>query len=265
MPQPITCIIVDDEPNARETFQGITERYFSDRLHIAASVGSVKEAVTAIHECNPDIVFLDIEMPHENGFRLFDYFSTYPFEVVFTTAWQQYAIQAIKQSALDYLLKPINYIDLLAALTRFEKRRGSHTENLRIESLMANLRQGNAINRKIALPSADGYRLVNISEVVYCEADVNYTRVQLSSGASILVSKTLKAIAGMLDGEYFFRIHKTYLVNINYVKSYSRTDGFFITLDTGHQLPVAQRKNDEFLAMLSTSTRPVAQFPDHTV
>ena len=131
-------------------------RYFSGRLKIVASVDSVKAAVAAINEFHPQIVFLDIEMPVETGFRLFDYFATCNFEVVFVTAYHQHAITAIKFAAIDYILKPINYIDLLAALARFEKKQDSHSTQVRVETLLSNLGQGQDFNLKLALPTNDG-------------------------------------------------------------------------------------------------------------
>ena len=122
----ITCVIIDDERIARETFQDIINRYLDDRLEVKGLGESVKDGVDLIKKYNPEIVFLDIEMPVESGFKLFDYFTNYTFEVIFTTAFKQYAIDAIKYAALDYLLKPINFIDLRDSLTRYEKKKISH-------------------------------------------------------------------------------------------------------------------------------------------
>ena len=256
---PITCIVVDDEPKARTTFEEIIARYFNGRVKIVASVESVKAAVSAINEHRPQVVFLDIEMPVETGFRLFDYFATYDFEVIFVTAHRQHAITAIKFAALDYLLKPINYIDLLAAFARFEKKQGSHTTQLRIETMLSNLGQGLNINQKIALPTRDGYQMEHLNDIVYCEADVNYTRLHTVHGKVLMVSKTLKSIEEMLPEESFFRIHKSFLVNMNYLKSYSKSDGYEVTLETGHRLPVALRKNEEFIGILTRKTKELSK------
>ena len=165
-----TCIIIDDENKSRETLRKIIERYFSDRLRVLDTLGSVKEGVFSINKFRPDIVFLDIEMPEENGFKLFDYFDIYEFEVIFTTAYQQYAIDAIKFSALDYLLKPINYIDLRDVLKRLEKKHKKYSTRESIESFLTNLNAQSEDFNKVALPTLDGYQMEKANNMVYCEA-----------------------------------------------------------------------------------------------
>jgi two-component system LytT family response regulator len=253
----ITCIIVDDEPKARLIFDEVIGRYFKGRVKILASVDSVKAGVAAIQEHRPQIVFLDIEMPFETGFRLFDYFTSIDFEVIFLTAHKEHGINAIKCAALDYLLKPVNYIDLMSAFARYEKHQGAHASQLRIETLLSNLGQGLGITQKIALPTRDGYSMEYINDIVYCEADVNYTRIHTITNKTHLVTKTLKAVEDLLAGETFVRIHKSYLINMNYLKSYSKSDGFQIVLETGQKLPVAQRKNDEFMRTLAIKSKVI--------
>lgn len=247
----ITCIIIDDERNAREAFTKIIERYFNDKVKVVSSAESVIKGVYAINKFNPDIVFLDIEMPGENGFHLFEHFEKINFEVIFTTAYDQYAIKALQYSAIDYLLKPINYIDLRDALNRFEEKSNEKLKQERIELLLSNMNLGNNIKSKVALPTLTGYQLEKINDVVYCEAEQNYTRIVLNTNKSIVVSKTLKFIEELLSPDVFFRIHKTYLVNLNYVKSYNRTDGHKVLLDNGTQLDVATRRTDDFIKALT--------------
>ncbi|MEI6682377.1 MAG: LytTR family DNA-binding domain-containing protein [Bacteroidota bacterium] len=246
----ITCIIIDDERIARETFQDIVDRYLVDRLEVKGLGESVKEGVELIKKYNPEIVFLDIEMPVESGFKLFDYFTNYTFEVIFTTAFRQYAIDAIKYAALDYLLKPINYIDLRETLNRYEKKKLTNTSQQRIETLITNLTVGVDINQKVAFPTMDGYQMEKLNDIIYCEGDVNYTKVHLFDSRTILVSRTLKEIEELLDCQYFYRIHKSFVVNLNYVKSYSRSENG-VYLDNNELLPVSTRKNDEFLSVLT--------------
>jgi two-component system LytT family response regulator len=246
----ITCIIIDDERIARETFQDIIKRYLGDRLEVRGLGESVKDGVDLIKKYNPEIVFLDIEMPVESGFKLFDYFTNYTFEVIFTTAFKQYAIDAIKYAALDYLLKPINFIDLRESLNRYEKKKLTNTSQQRIETLITNLTVGVDINQKVAFPTMDGYQMEKLNDIIYCEGDVNYTKVHLYDGRSILVSRTLKEIEELLDCQYFYRIHKSFVVNLNFVKSYSRSENG-IHLDNNELLPVSTRKNDEFLSVLT--------------
>lgn len=246
----ITCIIIDDERIARETFQDIINRYLGDRLEVKGMGESVKDGVNLIKNHNPEIVFLDIEMPVESGFKLFDYFTNYTFEVIFTTAFKQYAIDAIKYAALDYLLKPINFIDLRESLNRYEKKKLTNTSQQRIETLITNLTVGIDINQKVAFPTMDGYQMEKLNDIIYCEGDVNYTKVHLYDGRNILVSRTPKEIEELLDCQYFYRIHKSFVVNLNFVKSYSRSENG-IHLDNNELLPVSTRKNDEFLSVLT--------------
>jgi len=246
-----TCIIIDDERKAREAFSKIVERYFKNKLEVLSLSESVKEGVAAIHKCNPDIVFLDIEMPEENGFKLFENFDTVNFEVIFTTAYNQYAVNAIKYSALDYLLKPINLVDLRDALKRYENRKNLKSQHERIEVLLSNMNMGDSIKRKVALPTLAGYQMEKINSIMYCEGDQNYTKIHLVSGKYILVSKTLKYVEELLPADVFFRIHKSFLVNLNYVEKYLRIDGHKIYLDNGTQLDVASRRTEDFVKALT--------------
>lgn len=246
-----TCIIIDDEKNARETLAKIIERYFSNKIKILYSADSVKEGVFAINKYNPELVFLDIEMPEENGFKLFDYFDIYKFEVIFTTAYKQYAIDAIKFAALDYLLKPINFIDLREVLTRLEKKQNKSSNSEQIEAFLSNLNNDPGNFNKIALPTLDGFQLEKVNNIVYCQAEENYCKIFTNRNEVILVARTLKNIEELLPEEVFFRIHKSYLVNMNYIKSYSKADGYKIVLENGTELDVATRRNDEFLKALT--------------
>jgi two-component system LytT family response regulator len=246
-----TCIIIDDEKNAREALSKIIERYFDTKLKILYAADSIKEAVFAINKYNPDIVFLDIEMPEENGFKLFEYFDIYNFEVIFTTAYKQYAIDAIKFAALDYLLKPINYIDLRDVLTRLDKKESSSSNAVQIEAFLNNLNPDPGNFNKIALPTLDGFQLEKVNNIVFCQAEENYCKIFTNRNEVILVARTLKNIEELLPEEIFFRIHKSYLVNMNYIKSYSKSDGYKVILENGTELDVATRRNDDFIKALT--------------
>ena len=247
----ISCIIVDDESKAREVFEKIVARYLVDKLKIVFTASSVKEAVHAIHKYNPQIVFLDIEMPEENGFKLFEYFDTVRFEVVFLTAFQHYAINAIKYAAFDYILKPLNFIDLKEVVDRYEKKVKEENYSNRVQTLLANLNLGGDINSKVALPTLSGFKMEKINHIIYCEADENYTKIFTAQGEMILVSKTLKFVEELLPPDFFFRIHKSFLVNLNYIKSYDRTDGHKVILESGMEIEVATRRIEEFVSTLT--------------
>ncbi len=208
----INCIIIDDERRAREAFKGIVNRYFKDKLKIFELCDSVESGVRAINKHKPDIVFLDIEMPGENGFKIFEYFKTLDFEVIFTTAFNQYAINAIKYSALDYILKPINIMDLKDALKKYTSKEKKKIHQEKIEVLISNMNMGDLIKCKVALPTLSGYQMEKVNNIVFCEADTNYTKIYLTTGKRFLVSKTLKIVENLLPKEVFFRIHKSYLI-----------------------------------------------------
>ena len=250
----ISCVIIDDEKKARETFELIVQRYLPEKLKVVALAESVKEGVYAVHKLKPDIVFLDIEMPVENGFKLFDYFDSITFETVFLTAYKNYAIDAIRFAAFDYLLKPLDYLELTAVIDRYEKKKKDENNNVRIQTLLSNLNIGADISSKIALPTLTGFQMEKISHIIYCEADENYTKIFTVRGDFILVSRTLKFVEEMLPPQYFFRIHKSFLVNMNFVKSYNRIDGHTILLENGVELEIATRRNEEFVKAL-TNTR----------
>ena len=248
----ITCIVIDDEKRARETFALLLERYFTEKIKLLYSAESVQEGVNAINKFNPELVFLDIEMPVENGFKLFEYFDHIHFEVIFLTAHIHYSIEAIKVAAFDYLLKPLNYIDLTDCINRYEKqKRAMRINPERVYTLLNSLNAGNDIGSKIALPTHSGYHLEKISHILYCEADENYTKVYTIRGDYFVVPKTLKTIEELLPKDIFFRIHKSWLINLNYVQDYHRNDGYKVLLENGVELDVATRRNEEFLRILT--------------
>jgi two-component system LytT family response regulator len=247
----ISAIIIDDEQHARNTLKARLMRYFPEKIQIIDSVESVKEGVFAIHKLHPDLVFLDVEMPGENGFKLFDYFDQTPFSVIFTTAYQNFAIDAVKVAALDYILKPVNFVDLQEAISLFEKRKAKGISPDHIEKLLNTLSSSNDPKSKIALPTFTGYQLEKVNSIVYCEADQNYTKIITIRDETILVSKPISYLEEILPQDNFFRIHKSYLVNLNFIKEYRRSEGFQVILENGTILDVATRRNQDFLKALT--------------
>ena len=245
------CIIIDDERRSREALKKIIDRFLSDKITIVGTAESVQEGVYLIKEKEPELVFLHVEMPNESGFELFDYFHDIYFEIVFTTAYRQYAIDAFKYSAVDYLLKPINYLDLEETIDRIETKRQKESKGIRVKTLMNNLKSTSESFNKIALPTLEGYQLEKVADIMYCEADENYSKIHTIHKNTILVTRTLKAMEELLQGDVFFRIHKSYLVNLNYIKSYSKIDGYRVTLENGVVLDVATRRNDSFVKALT--------------
>lgn len=246
-----SCVIIDDEKFARVTLQQLIRTFVRNRLEVLDLASSVSEGVAAIKRHNPDIVFLDIEMPGRNGFALFEHFEKLPFRVVFCTAYEQYAIEAIKVAAFDYLLKPVSYEELTDLMDRFEKLDVTPEENkVRAKTLIKNFNsQGNTFN-SIALPTRDGYQMENIPNIIYCQAQESYCIVFLRGQISYMVSRSLKQMEEILPQDLFFRIHKSFLINLNYVQTYRKGEGI-ITLHNGEELEVAHRRSEEFLKRLT--------------
>ena len=247
----INCIIIDDEQPARDTLGLLISSYFSGKVRVTGTAESLREGVLLINRQKPDLVFLDIELQDENGLNIYRYFQDLRFSVVFTTAYKDYAINAVKESALDYILKPVGIEAIREALDLYEKRKLSDLQPHNIEKLLSRL-GAQALNpSKIALPTIYGFHVEKIDSIIYCEADQNYTKLHNSEGETFIISKPLNSVQSLLPADIFFRIHKSYLVNLNYVKTYSRYEGFHITLDNGKKLDVATRRNDEFVKVMT--------------
>lgn len=240
-------MIVDDEFNAREVLEKLLMRYFSEKFIIVEKCQSVDEALIAIEKFKPDLVFLDIQMPNKNGFQLFKELKDVNFEVIFTTAHAEFAIEAIKCSALDYLLKPINYIDLITTVKKYDEKLNHASQQERLMLLIENLDTGNSGFNKIALPTESGFELVKPNTILYCEANSNYCNIICLDGRKITLSKTLKYIEELLPASIFQRIHKSYLVNLNYVSRFNKTNDLLVELTNGEKLPVSIRQKENFI------------------
>lgn len=243
----ITAIIIDDEQNAREFLQKLLIRYFPKKIAVLEICDSVSTGIEAINRLQPSLVFLDIQMPGESGFELFKHFNKINFDVIFTTAHKDYAIDAIKHAAFDYLLKPINYIDLLSTIKRFEENDKIQLQNERISELLENISSDNSSFNKVALPTHNGYELVKLNTIIYCQSESNYCKIICTDGKELLMAKTLKFVEELLDSDLFIRIHKSYLVNLNCIVKYDKGDELLVTLNNGLKLPVSIRKKEQFL------------------
>ncbi len=246
----INCVIIDDEKPARDSLELMLGHYFHDKVRIIGKAESLKEGILLIYKHNPDLVFLDIEMPEENGFMLFNYFQQVKFSVIFTTAYKEYAIKAIKVAALDYLLKPISVEDLREAISLYEKRLFSGIEKESIEKLIGVLNPSTNVE-KIALPTFYGFQMEKTGDIIYFEADENYTKVHTISGKVLLVSRSIGDLEKTISPNTFFRIHRSYIVNLNFVKAFNRNDGYFVTMENGAKLDVAARRKDDLIKTLT--------------
>jgi len=244
----LNCIIVDDELKSRESLKILIED-FCEGVTVKALSQNVSEAIEAIEVHKPDVVFLDIQLQRETGFDLLTQLKNVDFEVIFTTAFSEYAIKAFKYSAIDYLLKPIDIEELKLALAKVEKRKG-HAIGDRLQQLLQNLRAGTSDNYKLALPTADGLVFVKVSEILYCEASSNYTEIVLTDSRKYIVSRTLKEYEDMLTEQNFYRIHHSYLINLNEIKKYVRGEGGYVIMNNDKSLDVSKRKKEGFLSRI---------------
>lgn len=244
----IRSIIVDDELKSRESLKILVED-FCTGVTVDAVCQNITEAINAIRELKPDLVFLDIQLQRETGFDLLTKFHDFDFEVIFTTAHAEYAIKAFKFSAIDYLLKPIDIEELKRAIDKVEKSR-SKTISERLDQLLQNLRVGSTENYKLALPTSDGLVFVKVNEILYCEASSNYTEIIMADNRKYIVSRTLKEYDDMLGEQNFFRIHHSYLINLNGIKKYVRGDGGYVVMSNDKSLQVSKRKKEGFLSRI---------------
>lgn len=241
----IDVIIVDDEQKARNSLSKLLARYCPD-VRVVGVASNVGDALIAIQRFKPQIVFLDIEMPGENGFQLLEESKQVNFEVIFTTAYVEYALKAFRYAALDYLTKPIDFRLLIEAIGRFKEKQNSLYSQERINVLLENMSQTPDTFEKIALPTSKGYRFERISQILYCKANVNYTIVHMFNGQEMLVAKTLKEFSQLLPESIFFRSHKSYLINLNFIDCYNRENDL-VSLVDGTEIPLATRLKKAFL------------------
>lgn len=244
----IRCILIDDEKNALEMMEWLLKTYCPD-VEIVAMCNSSELGVEAIRQHRPDLVFLDIEMPKMNGFDMLEKFDKLFFEVVFCTAYDQFAIKAFKYSALNYLLKPVDPDDLKATIQRINEKKSTPSRE-QFDLLLQNMKQREkSTPQRIALTTGDGLIFVPTADIIYCEAESNYTNVVLTGGKKILVSKVLKEIDEVLSGPDFYRVHSSFLININRIKKLVRGDGGYIVMDNDANVSISRSKRQEFMEL----------------
>ena len=244
----VKCIVVDDEPKSRESLKILLED-FCDNTQVLALCQNVEEGIAAIKANQPDVVFLDIQMQRETGFDLLAKIRPINFEVIFTTAHSEYAIKAFKFSAIDYLLKPIDIEELRKGVEKVEKKLNFNI-SARIEHLVQSLKPSTGHNFKLALPTSDGLIFVKIEEIIYCEASSNYTQIFTNDGKKHLVSRTLKEYEDLLSDHNFYRIHNSFLINLDSIKKYVRGEGGYVIMNNDVSLDVSKRKKEGFLSKL---------------
>lgn len=245
----ITSIIIDDEDGGRKSLSNLL-RDNCPNVKIIAMADSVKHGLEAIHKFNPELVFLDIQLRNENGFDLLKKVGSIDFDVIFVTAYDKYAVKAFKFSALDYLLKPIDIDELKNAIHKVEEKKSSKSSDDKFDVFLQNQKFINSAAQKIALPTSDGLIFIQVSDVIRCESDDNYTNFILRDGKKILVSRTIKEFEELLADFNFFRIHQSYLINMEEVVKFVRDEGGYIVMSDNSKIPISRRKKEELMTRL---------------
>jgi two-component system LytT family response regulator len=245
----IKAIIIEDEKMSRETLYRLLEKY-CPTVEVVAEADGYRKGMEEIRKHHPDVIFLDIQMPDGSGFRLLEELEKIDFEIIFTTAFDQFAIKAIKYSALDYLLKPIIPQDLMEAIQRVEKKKA---ENIRMKNMAVipdGMKMQEERSHKIVLSTSEMLHVISVDDIIRCESDNYYTYFYFVDGRKLLVSKTLKENEELLSQYNFIRPHKSHLVNVKYIKSYIRQDGGYILMVDNTRIPVSRRKKDKIMEII---------------
>ncbi len=245
----IRCVIVEDEEMARNVLKSLLAQYCQDVM-VCAEADDVVSGKNIIETFRPDLVFLDIEMPGGSGFKLLNSIGDIDFEVVFITAYEQFAIKAIRHDALDYILKPIDPKELVAAVEKVKETKYKKTLKKQYDSLLKNLGPEQMVVRKISLSTADKIHLIDVDDIIRCESDNYYTIIFFKDGTNLMVSKTLKEIDQKLEEYDFVRTHKSHLVNMRCIKNFIK-DEMVVLMSDGSKIPVSKRKKEKILEVIN--------------
>lgn len=243
----LEAVIVDDEIKALQSLSWELTN-LSDEVDIIASFTDAREALDYLEQNTPDCLFLDIEMPAMDGFQFIKNLKNKNFPVVITTAYNQYALQALKNEAIDYLLKPIDSDDLEETIAKIKKFNSKNLSIDRLEKILLNF-NAESQNKKITINTDGKLVFLNSDDILYAESDGNYSTIFLTDGQKILLTKKLKEVNTLLPQSSFFRIHNSYIINLNKIKEFLKTDGY-VVLDSNHKIPVSRQKKSDFLDML---------------
>lgn len=248
----IKALIVEDEVNSQELLKELIAEY-TEGVEVVGTARGVAEALEQIKKLSPDLLLLDIELSDGDGFQVLEQAENPEFDVIFTTAYNQYAIKAFKFSATDYLLKPVDIEELQQAVSRVVEKQteeGKEVSKERLQALISNLRNSQQGFKRIVLPTSNGFTVVDPKDILRCESDRNYTFIFLTDGRKILVSRTIKEYEEMLEDFNFFRVHQSHLINLAFLKNYIRGRGGQVELTDGTVVDVSARKKADFLRRL---------------
>ncbi len=242
----LKAVIIDDEKHGQETLSRMLTDYCED-VEVLAVADSISSGITVINKYQPNLVFLDIVMPMESGLTLFKYFEKPKFDVIFTTAFDKYAVKAFRLSAIDFLLKPIDLEELREAIRRAIVKKSSEEAQEKLNVLQDNF--NNTFN-KLTLPTKDGYVIVELKDIIRCEAQGNYSLFHLKNGDKIITSKTLKLYDDLLKEFNFFRTNRSNIVNLNHIKKYGKNRNTFVTMSDGTTLSLSEGRRRQFIKII---------------
>lgn len=246
----IKALIIEDEQKSREMLAMLVEKN-CPQLEIAGLAKNVKDGIELINSTKPDLVFLDISMPDGTGFDLLEAVQGKKFELIFTTATDKHALKAIKYSACDYLLKPIDIDELKVAVEKVLQKKNSTPSMDNLQFLIQQLKKADDNYQKITLPTGNAYEIINIKDIIRCEADASYTHFHLVGGKKLMVSASLKHYEDLLPENEFIRVHHQHLINMNHVTRYLKQDGGYAVMSDGTQIEISRRKKDAFMERLN--------------
>lgn len=245
----IRAVIIDDEINNQELISNLLKTY-ADNVQVVGVANSVDSAYKTINEHHPDLIFLDIQMPDGTGFDLLKKFEKINFKIIFVTAHQEYAIEAFKYSALDYILKPLSPSNLLSAVKKMEDAISSEELNLKLKTLLNNITEPAKNKKKIVLKTMERIYSVDLDDIIRFESDGGYTKVYLVDGKRIMVSKTMKEFDDLLMDTGFLRVHHSHLINMNHLFCFEKAEGHVVMKDDSI-VPVSNRKKDHLMELLN--------------
>lgn len=246
----IKALIVDDEKLSRNTLRKLLELYCPD-VEVIGECENAAEAKTQAGKLKPELLFLDVAMPGKNGIDFLKEMEEIDFEVIFVTAHDKYVLQAIRLAAVDYLQKPLEEQQLVTAVANAARRIRQKSASQQVQALLHNFNhKTNPPDMQLCIPGIKGFRVVQLNEIIYCEAENTYTCIYLRDGSKIVASRTLMDYESLLQDSFFFRIHKSTLINLRHIKEYQKGEGGFVIMNNGKALEVSRRKKDGFISKM---------------
>ncbi len=249
----IKAIIIDDEQHCIDRLAGLVERHCKETLELVGCFYTVEDGLKAIRLLQPQLIFLDVQIKNKTGFDLLRQIHDKSFEVIFTTAYEKYAVQAFRFSAIDYLLKPVDQEDLLEAVAKLSSKKPAYELTQKLETLLDNMEQLKQYTppKKIMVPTIKGFELLPVIDIIRCQSDINYTTIFMKDRQKLVVAKTLKEFEEMLEEYNFFRVHNSHLINLAYVKSYNKGKGGSVLMIDNSEIDVSTRRKNDLLKKLA--------------